>query len=40
MFSSESLTRAGWIPALTMLLVATIMPGCKSKENQALDQTK
>jgi len=40
MFSSDSLIRAGRIPVLTMLLAATILSGCKSKEDQALNQAK
>lgn len=39
MFNSDSLVRAGRIPVL-MLLMAAMLSGCKSKEEQALDQAK
>ncbi len=40
MFNSRSLVRAGRMPVLLLVLVAGILSGCKSKQEQALDQAK
>lgn len=40
MFNSNSLIRSGRVPVLVLLMAATILSGCKSKEEQALDQAK
>jgi len=38
MFNSGSLFRTGRMPVLVLVLVAAILSGCKSKQEQALDQ--
>lgn len=38
MFFSSSLIRTGRVPVLTLLLVAGLLSGCKSRQDQALDQ--
>jgi hypothetical protein len=40
MFNSKSFIRSGRAPVLVLLMVAAILSGCKSKEEQALDQAK
>ena len=41
MFKSGSLLGTGWIPVLVLVLVvAAILSGCSSKQEQALDQAK
>jgi hypothetical protein len=40
MFNSSLLVRAGQMPVLALVLVAAILSGCTSKEEQALDQAK
>jgi hypothetical protein len=40
MFNSDSLVRTGKITALVLLMAAGILSGCKSKQEQALDQAK
>jgi len=40
MFNSGSLFRTGRMPVLVLVLVAAILSGCKSKQEQALDQAK
>jgi hypothetical protein len=40
MFNSGSLVRTGRMPVLVLVLVAAILSGCKSKQEQALDQAK
>jgi hypothetical protein len=40
MFNECSLVRAGRTPVLLLVLAATILSGCKSKQDQALDQAK
>jgi hypothetical protein len=40
MFNSGSLVRIGGMPVLMLLMAATILAGCKSKQEQALDQAK
>ncbi len=40
MFNSGSLVRTGRMPVLVLMLVAAILSGCKSKQEQALDQAK
>jgi hypothetical protein len=40
MFNSGSVVRAGRIPVLAMVLAAAILSGCKSKQEQALDDAK
>ena len=40
MFNSGSLVRTGRMPVLALVLVAAILSGCKSKQEQALDQAK
>jgi len=38
MLNANSLIRKGRVPVLTLLLVAGLLSGCKSKQEQALDQ--
>jgi hypothetical protein len=40
MFNSNSLIRSGRVPVLVLLMAVAILSGCKSKEEQALDQAK
>ncbi|MDR3776425.1 MAG: hypothetical protein P4K97_06000 [Terracidiphilus sp.] len=40
MFNSNSLVRSGRVPALVLLMAVAILSGCKSKQDQALDQAK
>ena len=40
MFNSGSLVRAGRMLVLVLMLVAAILSGCKSKQEQAVDQAK
>jgi hypothetical protein len=40
MFNSNSLVRTGRVPVLMLVLVAAMLSGCKSKQEQALDQAK
>jgi type II secretory pathway pseudopilin PulG len=40
MLNSNSLVRAGRLPVLVLLMAAAILSGCKSKQEQALDQAK
>ena len=40
MFNSGSLFRTGRMPVLVLVLVAAILSGCESKQEQALDQAK
>ncbi len=40
MLNSGSLVRTGRMPVLLLILVAGILSGCKSKEDQALDEAK
>jgi len=40
MFNSGLLVRAGRTPVLVLVLVAAMLAGCKSKQEQALDQAK
>jgi hypothetical protein len=40
MFNSSSLIRTGRMPMLVLVLVAAILSGCKSKQDQALDQAR
>jgi hypothetical protein len=40
MFNAGSLVRAGRIPLLVLVLLATMLSGCKPKQEQALDQAK
>jgi hypothetical protein len=40
MFNSGLLVRTGRMPILVLVLVAAILSGCKSKQEQALDQAK
>lgn len=40
MFNSGSLVCTGRMPVLVLMLVAAILSGCKSKQQQALDQAK
>jgi hypothetical protein len=40
MFNSGSLVRTGRMPVLVLVLVAAVLSGCKSKQEQALDQAK
>ena len=40
MFTSTLLVRVGRTPLLVLVLVASVLSGCKSKQEQALDQAK
>jgi hypothetical protein len=40
MFNADSLVRAGRMPVLMLLMAAAILSGCKSKQDQALEQAK
>ncbi len=40
MFNSGLLVRTGRMPVLVLMLVAAILSGCRSKQEQALDQAK
>ena len=40
MFNSSSLVRTGQMPVLVLVLLAAILTGCKSRQEQALDQAK
>jgi hypothetical protein len=40
MFNSNSLVRSGRVPVLVLLMAVAILSGCKSKQDQALDQAK
>lgn len=40
MFISNSMIRAGQLPVLMLVLAAATLSGCKSKQDQALDQAK
>src|SRR5450631_4022144 len=40
MFNSGSLVRTGRLPVLVLVLVAVILAGCSSKQEQALEQAK
>ncbi len=40
MFNSDSLINAGRMPILMLVLVAGLLAGCQSKQDQALDQAK
>jgi type II secretory pathway pseudopilin PulG len=40
MLNSDSLLRAGRMPVLMLLMAAAMLSGCKSKQEQALDQAK
>jgi type II secretory pathway pseudopilin PulG len=40
MFNADSLVRAGRMPVLMFLLAAAILSGCKSKQDQALEQAR
>jgi len=40
MFNSDSLIRAGTMPVLALLMAAALLSGCKSKQDQALEQAK
>jgi hypothetical protein len=40
MFNSGSLVRTGRIPVVALVLLAAILSGCKSKQDQALDEAR
>jgi hypothetical protein len=40
MFNSHSSARTGWVAVLVLLMAAGLLAGCKSKQEQALDQAK
>jgi len=40
MFNLDSLIRTGRMPVLMLLMAAAMLSGCKSKQEQALDQAK
>jgi hypothetical protein len=40
MFHAGSLNRIGWAPVLVLVLAASLLSGCKSQQDQALDQAK
>ena len=40
MFNAGSLVRTGRMPVLMLVLAAAMLSGCKSKQEQALDQAK
>jgi hypothetical protein len=40
MLNSNSLVRSGRVPVLALLMAAAILSGCKSKQEEALDQAK
>ncbi|MGB7548943.1 MAG: hypothetical protein WBM14_14435 [Terracidiphilus sp.] len=40
MFNSDSLVRTGRMPVLLLVLIAASLSGCRSKQEQALDQAK
>jgi type II secretory pathway pseudopilin PulG len=40
MLNSNSLVRAGRLPVLVLLMATAILSGCKSRQEQALDQAK
>jgi hypothetical protein len=40
MFPASSLNRIGRVPVLVLVLAASVLSGCKSQQDQALDQAK